>query len=73
MVANLRLHPITYMDGTLNEYMKLSIDEALDVVEKLKNEVAEYGGKFISLWHNETIGDYQNWKGWSKVLEKSIK
>lgn len=72
-MSNLRLHPITYMDGTLNEYMKLSIDEALDVVEKLKNEVAEYGGKFISLWHNETIGDYQNWKGWSKVLEKSIK
>lgn len=71
-VSKLRLHPITYMDGTLKEYMNLSIEEALEWVSKLKDEVAEYGGDFVSLWHNETIGDYQTWKGWSKVLEQSL-
>lgn len=71
-VSNLRLHPVSYMDGTLNEYMKLSVNEAMVLVDKIKKEVQKYGGNFTSLWHNETIGDYGVWKGWSEVLEKSI-
>ncbi|RFC53167.1 polysaccharide deacetylase family protein [Brumimicrobium aurantiacum] len=72
-VTNLILHPISYMDGTLNEYMKLSIDEAIEVVQGLKKEVQTYGGDFVALWHNETIGDYGKWKGWSRVLNETLK
>lgn len=67
-MSNLTLHPISYMDGTLNEYLKLSINEAVNYVRELKAEVKEYGGEFIPLWHNETIGDYQHWSGWHEVL-----
>lgn len=70
--SNLLLHPITYMDGTLQQYMKLSVEEALEIVQKLKKEVQTYGGEFIPLWHNETVGDYGQWKGWKKILEKSL-
>jgi len=72
-VSTLKLHPISYMDGTLNEYMELSISEALKTVNKLKAEVQTYGGNFVALWHNETIGDYGKWKGWSEVLEETLK
>lgn len=67
--SNLRLHPISYMDGTLNEYMKLSIDEAKEKIAELRREVENFGGEFIALWHNETIGDYGIWKGWKKLLD----
>jgi hypothetical protein len=71
-VSTLKLHPISYMDGTLNEYMELTIDEAVKTVKKLKKEVQTYGGNFVALWHNETIGDYGIWKGWSRVLEETL-
>ncbi len=68
-VSELRLHPFAYMDGTLNEYMHLSIPEACTKVHLLRSEVEKFGGDFIMIWHNETIGDKGKWKGWRKVLE----
>lgn len=71
-VSSLKLHPISYMDGTLNEYMGLTIEESVRTVKSLKKEVQTYGGNFVALWHNETIGDYGKWEGWSRVLEETL-
>lgn len=69
---DLVIHPIAYMDGTLKDYMKLNIEEAMTKISQLKKEVKEYGGDFVFIWHNNTIGKDPAWSAWSKLLNYTI-
>lgn len=71
-ITKLMIHPITYMDGTLNQYLGLSTDESIKVIQCLKTEVENVGGTFCPLWHNETIGEVGIWEGWRKVFESNF-
>jgi hypothetical protein len=71
-ITSLHLQPFCYMDGTLNEYMKLSPIQAIEEVTTLKALVKKYGGTFSFIWHNETMGFEHHWKGWEPVFEESI-
>ncbi|MEN9972978.1 MAG: hypothetical protein RIS20_1325 [Bacteroidota bacterium] len=70
--TTLRIHPFTYMDGTLHEYLKLSPQEAMEKIKSLYQEICQCGGQFSYIWHNETIGDYAHWKGWKEVFSYTI-
>jgi len=67
-VTKLHVHPFAYMDGTLNEYLNLSIDAAKEKIALLYEEVQKHGGDFIFIWHNETLAEKRKWKGWLDVF-----
>ena len=71
--TNLTIHPFAVMDGTLNSYLKLSPDNALEKVKDIVKEIKDVNGEFITIWHNETLSDWRDWKGWKNFYEGVIK
>jgi hypothetical protein len=71
--TKLKIHPFTVMDATLKYYMKITPDEAIEHVKQMVQEVKAVNGIFISLWHNETLSEKDQWLGWRKVYEETIK
>ncbi len=70
--TQLVLHPFALMDGTLNEYMELPVDDAQYLIKELMDRVKQVNGTFISLWHNETVSDNRHWNDWKQVYEFTI-
>jgi hypothetical protein len=70
--TTLRVHPFAAMDATLNLYMHLSPDEAIEKVKQLISVTKKVNGVFTSLWHNETLSDEKQWKGWKRVYEEIV-
>lgn len=72
-VTKLRVHPFAVMDATLKYYMHISPQESVPHIQTLINEVKAVNGTFISLWHNESMSDYKQWKGWRNVYEETVR
>lgn len=70
--TNLRIHPLTVMDGTLRDYMNMDVDAAFETIKTLIDEVKAVEGTFISLWHNETLSNNKRWKGWREMYREMI-
>jgi len=66
----LLIHPFAVMDGTLIDYMKLTPKKATETINELISEVKKVGGTFIPLWHNTTLNDEGEFKGWLDVYIK---
>jgi hypothetical protein len=72
-ITNLRLYPFAFMEGTLNEVMNLSTDEAKLHISQLIETVQKNNGVFIPIWHNSTLSETGIWKGWRNVFEHMLK
>lgn len=71
--TKLTIHPFAIMDGTLNNYLKLSPNKAIEKAAQIISEIKKVNGEFILIWHNETFSDWREWKGWKNVYEEIIK
>lgn len=69
--TSLILHPLTIMDVTLNNYMHLNVGEAYDYCKKIVNEVKNYNGELVLLWHNNTVEE-NNGQYYRMLYEKIL-
>jgi hypothetical protein len=70
--TELRVIPFCVMDAGLRVYSKLGPEEAFDVIRELFNEVKKVNGKFIPLWHNESLSGNNEWRGWKNIYERML-
>ncbi|MBK9193025.1 MAG: hypothetical protein IPM77_16840 [Crocinitomicaceae bacterium] len=66
------IFPFAYMDGVLKDQKKLSPVLAKEKVEQLTSEVKNVGGVLMCIWHNSSINDAGEWKGWRDVLDYNL-
>jgi hypothetical protein len=69
----LKVYPFQVMDGTLNQYLGLTPNEAISIIVKIINEIKLVNGTFISLWHNESLSEIREWIGWREVYYSMTK
>jgi hypothetical protein len=71
--TRLKIFPLTLMDGTLKDYMKLKPGDALERTKKLVDTVKAVNGTFVSLWHNDALNNQDQWEGWQQVYIDMIR
>ena len=71
--TSLMIHPITLMDVTMKDYLRLTGEQSLEMIGKLIGTVKSVNGEFISLWHNESLTGTGRWLGWRRIFEEMVK
>lgn len=71
--TSLTIYPFCVMDGTLKTYMNLNQEEAIAKCVELINQIKKVNGTCITLWHNETLSNWRDWKDWQYVYEEVVK
>ncbi len=64
-----RVHSSIVMDGTLNDYLHISAQDAIATAKDLISKVKKCGGEFIAIWHNDNLNEKGRWKGWRVFFE----
>jgi hypothetical protein len=68
--TELKIVPFQVMDATLQNYLGFTPEEAWSEINTLMQEVKKAGGLFVSLWHNDSLDEKYNRKGYRQVFEK---
>ena len=71
--TNLKIFPTTVMEVSLKQYQKQTPEQAAETISRLMMEVKNVNGTFVSLFHNESLSDSDEWKGWKNVFESMLK
>ncbi len=65
----LKVFPFAFMDTSFTHYLHSDNDFSLHKIQQLMKAVRETGGDFISLWHNSSFTEIDEWKGWREIFE----
>lgn len=65
----LQIVPFQIMEGTLKDYMKLDVEEALIKIKNIKKTIQKTGGTLVSIFHNSSVNGLFEMKGWNTILD----
>jgi len=70
--TNLTVVPFQIMDRTMLSYMRIDPEEAKAEIDYYNEIIRNVGGELVILWHNDSLSDYGEWKGWGTVFSHSL-
>jgi hypothetical protein len=70
--TQLLLFPFCHMDITPRHYEAKSIEKACEDLTAFITEIAEIGGLFSVLWHNESLSNSEQWQGWQHLYVHTL-
>jgi hypothetical protein len=71
-ITNLKLHPFIFMDSAMIDHLKLNPRDAISEITELVDQVKKYGGEAIGIWHNYSLSEKDQYKGWQEVLTRIL-
>lgn len=71
-ITDLKIYPFQVMDTSLQRYMKLKPEQSVEKISEIIGQVKKVNGTFISIWHNESLSEWKDWSGWSKVYRELL-
>ena len=66
--TGLRMHPFIFMDSAMIDYLNLTPVTAIESINSLLKQVSIHGGEAIGIWHNYSLSEKDQYKGWREVL-----
>ena len=69
----LRIYPFAIMDATMQYYLKLTPEQAMEAMRPIIEEVKNVKGLLITLWHNNSFSEQNEWSGWRRIYEEMLK
>ncbi len=70
--TSITIYPTIVMDRSLQQYMKLNPEDAILEIRKMIDICKTYNGLFTILFHNDSLSETAEWKGWKPVFENTI-
>jgi len=70
--TDLKIIPFQVMDATLYQYKNLDTAASKEVIAGLIDQVKIAGGQFVSLWHNTSLLETAECKGWRELFESML-
>jgi len=69
----LKIHPFVVSDYAMKKSMGFSAEKALEEITELLKFAKSTNSNFISLFHNDSLGRSDEWKGWRNVYIEMVK
>lgn len=66
------IHPFCVMDTTLQKYLCLSPEEALERYKTLIDSIRAVDGDYCCIIHNQNLCELGPWKGWRQTYESML-
>jgi len=71
--TDLLLHPFIFMDSAMIDNMKVGPEQGEEEVTELLLKVRKYGGEAIGIWHNYSLCEKGQYRGWQQLFRNIMK
>jgi hypothetical protein len=71
-ITDLRIYPFCFMDTTARYDLGLDVNEAFNRLATMTNSVKQFGGNIYTIFHNFSLGNDGDWKGYKEHYEQWI-